>query len=119
MLFGSCTALDPQTIFSSIWEHADDVLADRKANCKIFAGRKCASWVKDQKLAASAAASLAVAVARVPKPSTDFRRLDEDVRIQIGTGEFFARQAARRFAAIAIFQPTHDPKAGTGGGGAR
>ena len=104
--FGSCTALDPQT-FSSIYEHADDMLADR-ANCK-YSPVEVANWV-DQ-LAASASASLAVAAARAPKPSTDFRRLDEDVRIQIGLGDFFAAKF-RAAMLFRLFQQTHDPKAG-------
>ncbi|MBV9548064.1 MAG: hypothetical protein JO256_00140 [Alphaproteobacteria bacterium] len=105
-VFGSSTALDPQT-FSSIYEHADDMLAGR-ANCK-YSPVEVANWV-DQ-LVASAKASLAVAVAKTPKPSADFRRLDEDVRIQIGTGEFFAAKL-RAALLFSLFELTHDPKAG-------
>ncbi len=104
--FGSCTALDPQT-FSSIAEHADDMLADRP-NCK-YSPVEVANWV-DQ-LVASARASLAVAQQRTRAPSADFRRLDEDVRIQIGTGEFFAAKL-RAALLLRIFELTHDQKAG-------
>ena len=104
--FGNCTALDPQS-FSSIHEHADDMLA-AKANCK-YSPLEVAAWV-DQ-LAASARASLAVAAARSAQPRADFRRLDEDVRIQIGTGEFFAAKL-RAALLFRIFELTHDPRAG-------
>jgi hypothetical protein len=104
--FGSCTALDPQT-FSSIYEHVDDVLASRP-NCK-YSPLEVANWV-DQ-LAASANASLAVAVAKTPKPGADLRRLEEDVRIQTGTGEFFAAKL-RAALLFRLFEQTGDPKAG-------
>ena len=106
-VFGNCSPLDPQ-LFSSVFEHVDDLLAN-KPNCK-YSPVEVASWV--EQLTASAKASLAVAVARTPKPGADFRRLDEDVRIQIGLGDFFAAKF-RAALLYQIFDQTHDQKAGT------
>jgi hypothetical protein len=105
-VFGNCSPLDPQT-FSSVFSHVDDLLAN-KPNCK-YSPVEVASWV--EQLTASARASLAVAVQRTPKPGADFRRLEEDVRIQIGLGEFFAAKF-RAALLYRVFEQTHDAKAG-------
>src|SRR6185312_12241750 len=100
-VFGNCSALDPQT-FSSVFEHVDDLLAG-KPSCK-YSPVEVASWV--EQLTASARASLAVAVAKSPKPSTDLRRLEEDVRIMIGLGDFFGGKF-RAALLWQIFDKTH------------
>jgi len=106
-VFGNCSPLDPQT-FSSVFEHVDDLIAG-KPSCK-YSPAEVATWV--EQLTASAKASLAVAVAKSPKPSADLRRLEEDVRIMIGLGEFFA--AKFRSALLwQVFDKTRDARAGT------
>ena len=105
-VFGNCSALDPE-MFTSVFEHADDVLADR-SNCK-YSPVEVASWL--EQLTSSAKAALSVAIKRTPKPSADFRRLEEDVRIQIGIGDFFAAKF-RAALMFRLFEKTHDPKAG-------
>jgi len=105
-VFGNCSALDPQT-FSSVFEHVDGLLAG-KPSCK-YSPVEVASWV--EQLTASARASLAVATAKTAKPSADFRRLEEDVRIMIGLGDFFGGKF-RAALLWQIFDKTHDAKAG-------
>ena len=105
-VFGNCSPLDPQ-IFSSVFEHVNDLLAN-KPNCK-YSPVEVASWV--EQLTASAKASLAVAVQRTRAPSTDFRRLEEDIRIMTGLGDFFAAKF-RAATLYQLFDKTHDAKAG-------
>jgi len=105
-VFGNCSPLDPQ-IFSSVFEHVDDLLANRPS--AKYSPVEVASWV--EQLTASAKASLAVAIQRSPKPSADLRRLEEDVRIQIGLGDFFAAKF-RAALLYQLFDQTHDRKAG-------
>ena len=104
-VFGNCSPLDPQ-IFSSVFEHVGDLVANR-ASAK-YSPMEVASWV--EQLTASAKASLAVAVQRTPKPSADFRRLEEDVRIMTGLGDFFAAKF-RAALLYQIFDETHDHRA--------
>jgi hypothetical protein len=106
-VFGNCSPLDPQ-VFSSVFEHVDDLIAG-KPSCK-YSPVEVATWV--EQLTGMAKASLAVAVAKTPKGSADFRRLEEDVRIMIGLGDFFA---AKFRAALLwqVFDKTHDSRAGT------
>lgn len=105
-VFGNCSPLDPQT-FTSVFEHVDDLLAGRP-NGK-YSPVEVAAWV--EQLTASARAALAVAVKRTAKPSADFRRLEEDVRIMIGLGDFFAAKF-RAALLYQVFDKTHDPRAG-------
>ena len=105
-VFGNCSPLDPQT-FSSVFEHVADLVAS-KPSAK-YSPVEVATWV--EQLTASAKASLAVAVQRTPKPSADFRRLEEDVRILIGLGDFFAAKF-RAALLYQIYDQTHDVKAG-------
>jgi hypothetical protein len=104
--FGSCGALDPE-MFVSVFEHTDDLLAGR-SNYK-YSPAEVAHWL-DQ-LTGSAKAALAVAKKRTSDPSVDFRRYEEDIRIQIGMGEFFAAKF-RAALFFRIFEQTHDRKAG-------
>ncbi len=104
-VFGNCSPLDPR-IFSSVFEHVDGLLAGTPS-CK-YSPVEVATWV--EQLTASAKASLAVAVARTRPPSADFRRLEEDVRIMTGLGDFFA---AKFRAALLwqVFDKTGDRRA--------
>jgi len=105
-VFGNCGALDPE-MFISVFDHVDDLSAG-KSNYK-YSPAEVAHWL-DQ-LTGSAKAALAVATKHTSKPSVDFRRFDEDIRIQIGIGEFFAAKF-RAALLFRIFEKTHDRKAG-------
>jgi hypothetical protein len=106
-VFGNCSPLDPQT-FTSVFGHVDDLLAGTP-NEK-YSPVEVTAWV--EQLTASARAALAVAVKRTTKPSADFRRLEEDVRIMIGLGDFFAAKF-RAALLYQVFDKTHDATAGT------
>jgi len=105
-VFGNCGALDPE-MFISVFDHVDDLSAG-KSNYK-YSPSEVAHWL-DQ-LTGSAKAALAVAKKRTSKPSVDFRRFEEDIRIQIGIGDFFAAKF-RAALLFRIFEKTHDRKAG-------
>jgi len=105
-VFGNCGALDPE-MFISVFDHVDDLLAGR-SNCK-YSPAEVAHWL-DQ-LTASATAGLVAATKRTPKPTSDFRRFEEDVRIQIGIGKFFAEKF-RAAMLFRLFEKTRDQKAG-------
>jgi hypothetical protein len=105
-VFGNCGALDPE-MFISVFDHVDDLLLGR-SNYK-YSPVEVAHWL-DQ-LTTSATAALAAATRRTPKPSVDFRRFEEDARIQIGIGKFFADKF-RAALLFRLFEKTHDQKAG-------
>ncbi|HEX4167098.1 MAG TPA: hypothetical protein VHZ55_16660 [Bryobacteraceae bacterium] len=105
--FGTVSPLDPQ-LFSSIVEHAADLLAGR-VNAK-YSPAEVAQWLEDH----TAASSQALAAARMHanlKTSAEFRRMEEDVLIQIGLGQFFAAKL-RSGLLFEIYQQTGDPRAG-------
>ncbi|HEY1216119.1 MAG TPA: hypothetical protein VGE93_21025, partial [Bryobacteraceae bacterium] len=84
--FGTVSPLDPQ-LFSTIVEHAADLLAGR-ANAK-YSPAEVAQWLDDY----TAAASQALTKARTETASNaspEFRHMEEDVVIQNGLGQFFA-----------------------------
>ena len=105
-MFGNCSALDPE-MFISVFEHVDDLLAGR-SNYK-YSPVEVAHWL-DQ-LTGSAKSALAAAIKRTPKPSADFRRFEEDIRIQVGIGDFFAAKF-RAALLFRLFEKTNDRKAG-------
>lgn len=84
--FGTVSPLDPQ-LFSTIVEHAQDLL-DGNSNPK-YSPIEAAQWLE----AFVAASGEAIRAARIkvndPK-SPAFRRIEEDVYIQNGLGQFFA-----------------------------
>jgi hypothetical protein len=84
--FGTVSPLDPQ-LFSTVVEHADDLLAERP-NPK-YAPIEVAQALEDM----AAASTGALREGRVKAPEgAEFRRIEEDVLIQIGLGTFFAKK---------------------------
>ena len=84
--FGTVSPLDPQ-LFSTINEHAGDLLVGR-SNPK-YSPVEVAQWLED----ATAASTQGLTNARLQATShtsPEFRRMEEDVLIQIGLGRFFA-----------------------------
>lgn len=105
--FGKVSPLDPQ-LFSTVVEHAADLLAGR-ANPK-YSPVEVAQWLDD----CTAAASQALAKARTEMESNllpGFRRMQEDVLIQNGLGQFFAAKL-RSGVLFEIYQQTGDADAG-------
>ena len=89
--FGTVSPLDPQ-LFSSIEEHTAELLAARNANAQCsgkYSPVEVAQFFEDTTTAASHA--LEAAAAKEPsRTDPAFRRVEEDVRIQIGLGQFYA-----------------------------
>ena len=84
--FGTVSPLDPQ-LFSTIVEHAADLMAGRP-NAK-YSPVEVAEWL-DEFTAASAAALENARRQAKRNTSPEFRRMEEDVVIQNGLGQFFA-----------------------------
>lgn len=105
--FGTVSPLDPQ-IFSSITEHIGDLLGDHGS--PKYSPIEVAQWLEDFTTASSA--GLDSARKRSLKPgSPEFRRMEEDVLIQIGLGRFFAAKL-RSGTLYEIFQQTGSAEAG-------
>ncbi|NLN46607.1 MAG: hypothetical protein GX153_08595, partial [Clostridiaceae bacterium] len=86
--FGNTSPLDPVLVYK-VNEFAEDVLQGRRT------GRLSPMEIAERMdaLADEAERALAEAVANVPDTTDpDFRRLAADIRIQAGTGRFFARK---------------------------
>ncbi len=105
--FGTVSPLDPQ-LFSTIVEHAADLLAAR-SNPK-YSPVEVAQWLDGYTAAAAKALS---AAHRQTKSNTspEFRRIEEDVLIQNGLGQFFAAKL-RSGVLFEIYQRTGDSDAG-------
>jgi hypothetical protein len=103
--FGTVSPLDPQ-LFSTIVEHAADLLSGR-ANAK-YSPIEVALWLDNCADAASRALSSARASS---KSSPEFRRIEEDVLIQNGLGQFFAAKL-RSGVLYEICRQTGDARAG-------
>ena len=101
--FATVSPLDPQ-LFSTIAEHADDLL-NQRPNPK-YSPIEVACWMED--LTSSATSALASATGQ---HSPAVRRIEEDVLIQIGLGTFFAHKL-RSGVLYAIWDQTGDPHAG-------
>jgi hypothetical protein len=83
--FGNVSPLDPQ-LFSSINDFADELLSgERSAK---YSPIEVAQWLED--LADTATSALRDAEQRTDNRTPQFRRMSEDVKIQIGIGRFFA-----------------------------
>jgi len=104
--FGTVSPLDPQ-LFSTIAEHAMDLIADRP-NAK-YSPLEVAHWLEEYTSASARALALARVRAR-SKTSAEFRRMEEDVLIQIGIGRFFAAKL-RSGVLFEIYLQTGDAKA--------
>ncbi len=104
--FGTVSALDPQ-LFSSIVEHTGDLLANR-VNPK-YSPTEIAQWLDDYTSAALTALSSSRTKAKSTE-SPEFRRMQEDVLIQIGLGQFFAAKL-RSGVLFEIYKQTGDADA--------
>jgi hypothetical protein len=105
--FGTVSPLDPQT-FSTVEEHAGDLLTG-SANPK-YSPIDVAQWLED----AAAAASDALDAARrgsAAHRSPAFLRMEADVLIQVGLGQFFGAKM-RAGVLYAVFQQTQQRRAG-------
>ncbi|HUV68470.1 MAG TPA: hypothetical protein VMW15_02330 [Terracidiphilus sp.] len=106
--FATVSPLDPQ-IFSTIAEHVSDLLAGH-ANAK-YSPIEVAQWMED--FAAASRSALAEARRKATTPSSpEFRRIEADVLIQAGLGEFFAAKM-RSAALYEIFEQTANERAGS------
>jgi len=85
---GTVSPLDPQ-LFSTIEEHAADLLFDQK-NGK-YSPVEVAAWLEYVSQQASQAITVAAQITGSGKTAA-FRRVEEDVWIQVGLGRFFANQ---------------------------
>ncbi len=106
--FGTVSALDPQ-LFSTIVDHAKDVLEGQQS--AKYSPVEVAQWMDEFVTASevSLAAARRSAGARAKTPR--FRRMEEDVLIQIGLGRFFAAKL-RSGVLFEIYQQTGDAQAG-------
>jgi hypothetical protein len=103
---GTVSPLDPE-LFSTIEEHAGELLKGRRSGK--YSPVEVAQWLED--LAAVAERELKTAVERAPaRNSPEFRRMEEDVRIQIGLGRFFAAQL-RSGVLFEVYRQTRDDAA--------
>ena len=105
--FATVSPLDPQ-LFSTIVDHAGDLLAGR-ANAK-YSPIEVAQWLEDY-TAASAKALASARLQATSHTSPEFRRIEEDVLIQNGLGNFFAAKL-RSGVLFEIYQRTGNAEAG-------
>lgn len=105
--FGTVSPLDPQ-MFSTVVDYAQALIAGI-ASAK-YSPVEVAQWVEDCVAASSAALDEARRTVRTPKGSA-FRRIEEDVLIQIGLGTFFAHKL-RSAVLYELFERAADPNAG-------
>jgi hypothetical protein len=99
--------LDPQ-LFSSIVDHVGELLGGRRS--ARYSPVEVAGWMEAWSDGADKALAEATAAQR-GAPAMDFRRWEEDIRIQIGLGRFFAGRL-RAATLYEIFGRTGDPDAG-------
>jgi hypothetical protein len=104
--FGTVSALDPQ-LFSAIVDHVADLLAGR-SNPR-YSSIEVAQWLEDY--TASAKALNDARMEATSHTSPEFRRMEEDVLIQNGLGQFFAAKL-RSGVLFEIYQKTGNAEAG-------
>lgn len=106
-VFGTVSPLDPR-LFATAVEYTRDLLANWP-NPK-YSPIEVAQWLED--MATAAEAGLQDARIKADRPgSAEFRRVDEDVLIQIGLGRFFANKL-RSAVLWEIWQKTSDAGVG-------
>src|SRR5580698_6788772 len=105
--FATVSPLDPQ-LFSTIVDHAGDLLAG-KSNPK-YSPIEVAQWLEDYS-AASAKALTSARLQATSRTAPEFRRIEEDVLIQNGLGNFFAAKL-RSGVLYEIYQRTGNAEAG-------
>jgi hypothetical protein len=106
-VFGTVSPLDPQ-IFATIVEYVEGLIL-RKPSAK-YSPIEVAQWVEDCVAASREALDEARRTVKWNNGAA-FRRVEEDVLIQIGLGTFFARKL-RSAVLYQIFAATGDPSAG-------
>jgi hypothetical protein len=100
---GTVSPLDPE-LFSTIEEHVGELLKGQRSGK--YSPVEVAQWLEDS--VAVADRELGTAAKRAPsRKAPEFRRLEEDVRIQIGLGQFFAAQL-RSGVLFEIYRQTGD-----------
>ena len=106
-IFGTVSPLDPQ-MFSSVAEYVQS-LADHKPSAK-YSPIEAALWIEQCVNEAARWLDIAARTAKGRQGSA-FRRIEEDVLIQIGLGSFFAHKL-RSAVLYEAFQRTGDVNAG-------
>jgi hypothetical protein len=106
-VFGTVSPLDPQ-IFSTVVEYTQGVLAGQPG--AKYSPIEVAQWLEEFAAAASEALSAARRTAK-SHTSPEFRRIEEDVLIEIGVGGFFAAKL-RSAVLYEIFLQTGSAEAG-------
>lgn len=104
--FGTVSPLDPQ-MFATVVEYAQ-ALMEGKPIAK-YSPIEVAQWAEDLAEAARAALDQARNTGRSPRGSA-FRRIEEDVLIQVGLGAFFAHKL-RSAVLYEIYERSVDPQA--------
>jgi hypothetical protein len=102
------SALDPQ-LFSTIADHAKDILAGNQG--AKYSPVEVMQWLDELTARSSSALAVARQAAGVRGRTPQFRRMEEDVLIQIGLGRFFAAKL-RGGLLFEIYLHTGDAKAG-------
>jgi hypothetical protein len=105
--FETVSPLDPQ-MFSTVVEYTQ-ALMERKTNAK-YSPIDVAQWVEDCTAIAQEALDQARRTVKARNAST-FRRIEEDVLIQLGLGAFFAYKL-RSAVLYEIFKNSGDPESG-------
>jgi hypothetical protein len=103
--FGTVSALDPE-LFSSIEEHATELLKGERSGK--YSPIEVAQFLEDSATAAGQALEKAAGQAPSRK-DPEFRRMEEDVRIQIGLGQFYGAKL-RAGVLFDLYRRTGDPK---------
>jgi hypothetical protein len=106
--FGTVSPLDPQ-IFSTVVEHCQDLLKGRPS--PKYSPIEAAQWIEDLAVTSSQALTTARLAVKSSNSSPEFRRIEEDVLIQIGVGKFFASKL-RSAVLYEIYQQTGNLEAG-------
>jgi hypothetical protein len=104
--FGNVSPLDPQ-LFSRINDYADELIKGPRSGK--YTPIEVAQWIEDY--AETAARNLAEFERRANDKSTpEYRRLDVDLKIQVGLGRFFGAKF-RSAVLYALFEKTGDASA--------
>jgi hypothetical protein len=106
--FGTVSPLDPQ-LFSTIVEHARDILAGQQG--AKYSPVEVAQWLDEFTAASETALTAARRASGARTRTPRFRRMEEDVLIQLGLGRFFAAKL-RSGMLFEVSQQTGDPQAG-------
>jgi hypothetical protein len=106
--FATVSALDPQ-LFSTIADHVKDILAGNQG--AKYSPVEVAEWLDGLSAGSEQALVSAQQAAGARVRTPQFRRMEEDVLIQIGLGRFFAAKL-RSGLLFEIYLQTGDAKAG-------